>query len=605
MFSVTKTYKKTYSVMFSVPKSESERRQAIMQCIRTTLVKYPDDIRGRRRARVAQDILIYHIYEEKDISYKIKSRFKAMANRAWDGVGSFLSACLPKCLHLKRTKQRFLFALDCFLYTLSSLRILCVSTLDCVSDISIIYAVYQSLNKIHNLFNFFTEEYIDKESDEVDVLPMAQALRSGWGKSKTKLRAVILLKNITNANANLTRELVNACNVTEEDYEKFGEDLEMLQNIFSKYLKNLFFVFSLTILKQSGRAVLLAYINSTIVYGSSGMIMAVLLFSFNFLLSPFLHFWEMIKVSVCLHDPEKEVLTHALCYNKDISLARNRYVFSITEAFAESLSSCRTQLGFYFAFSYIVGTQPEYKTVDCIANTLLAENRGIFTFYAKGWHGMPKLVFSAMMSLFAISQAQYNVYKTRHEFDMTLSGKLVYFFSAMLAAFVKIAASVMFYTVSLIFVIDPKSSDSQILVSVLPTIFIYYFQTKIVSLVDWWTTAEGESGYSLFPNTGFIWPSTSNLELERSRLKRMRLRDLGIPKKTDGKAKIAKRMFTKYVFAKSSLWHVDIIIPFMGFCTNFRLGRHPNYYGFGKESRERFQRRFGLTLGNISSYKLF
>ena len=71
MFSVTKTYKKTYSVMFSVPKSESERRQAIMQCIRTTLVKYPDDIRGRRRARVAQDILIYHIYEEKDISYKI------------------------------------------------------------------------------------------------------------------------------------------------------------------------------------------------------------------------------------------------------------------------------------------------------------------------------------------------------------------------------------------------------------------------------------------------------------------------------------------------------------------------------------------------------
>ena len=56
---------------------------------------------------------------------------------------------------------------------------------------------------------------------------MAQALRSGWGKSKTKLRAVILLKNITNGNANLTRELVTACNVTEEDYEKFGQDLEI------------------------------------------------------------------------------------------------------------------------------------------------------------------------------------------------------------------------------------------------------------------------------------------------------------------------------------------------------------------------------------------
>ena len=36
-------------------------RQEMFQCIRTTLVQHPDDIRGRRRANVAREILKYKV----------------------------------------------------------------------------------------------------------------------------------------------------------------------------------------------------------------------------------------------------------------------------------------------------------------------------------------------------------------------------------------------------------------------------------------------------------------------------------------------------------------------------------------------------------------
>ena len=58
--------------------------------------------------------------------------------------------------------------------------------------------------------------------------------------------------------------------------------------------------------------------------------------------------------------------------------------------------------------------------------TLLEENSSLFTMEEKGWHGMSVLGFSAFMSLISITMAQFSVYTTRHEFDMTLSGKAIY-----------------------------------------------------------------------------------------------------------------------------------------------------------------------------------
>ena len=86
-------------------------------------------------------------------------------------------------------------------------------------------------------------------------------------------------------------------------------------------------------------------------------------------------------------------------------------------------------------------------SVDCIGQALLEKERGILTFKATGWHGIPLLAFSAMMSLVSITLAQFNVYKTRHEFEMTIFGKFFYLSSALLAAFVKIAVHVMYYSI--------------------------------------------------------------------------------------------------------------------------------------------------------------
>ena len=72
--------------------------------------------------------------------------------------------------------------------------------------------------------------------------------------------------------------------------------------------------------------------------------------------------------------------------------------------------------------------------------------KGIFTFKTPGWHGMPVLAFSAMMSLISITFAQFNMYKTRHEFDMTKLGKLLYLSSALLLVFAKLCGQIMIFT---------------------------------------------------------------------------------------------------------------------------------------------------------------
>ena len=42
--------------------SEEVKRRSLMQCLRTTLVNHPDDLRGRRRANKARQILINYVY---------------------------------------------------------------------------------------------------------------------------------------------------------------------------------------------------------------------------------------------------------------------------------------------------------------------------------------------------------------------------------------------------------------------------------------------------------------------------------------------------------------------------------------------------------------
>ena len=47
-------------------------RQEMFQCLRTTLVQHPNDIRGRRRANEARKILLYDVYKDNEIRLTVK-----------------------------------------------------------------------------------------------------------------------------------------------------------------------------------------------------------------------------------------------------------------------------------------------------------------------------------------------------------------------------------------------------------------------------------------------------------------------------------------------------------------------------------------------------
>ena len=49
-----------------------EQRQELFQCIRTTLVLHPEDVRGRRRANAAREILKYDVIKVSKYDYVVK-----------------------------------------------------------------------------------------------------------------------------------------------------------------------------------------------------------------------------------------------------------------------------------------------------------------------------------------------------------------------------------------------------------------------------------------------------------------------------------------------------------------------------------------------------
>ena len=60
------------------------KKTEMYQCLRTTLVRHPNDLRGRRRANRAWQILMYHVFDDTDCFYHIESCFMSCYS------------CLPK-----------------------------------------------------------------------------------------------------------------------------------------------------------------------------------------------------------------------------------------------------------------------------------------------------------------------------------------------------------------------------------------------------------------------------------------------------------------------------------------------------------------------------
>lgn len=57
----------------SIGNFSAELRQSVLQCLKTTLVLFPEDIKGRRRARLAAEIFLSEVLKEQSFFGKIKS----------------------------------------------------------------------------------------------------------------------------------------------------------------------------------------------------------------------------------------------------------------------------------------------------------------------------------------------------------------------------------------------------------------------------------------------------------------------------------------------------------------------------------------------------
>ena len=110
----------------------------------------------------------------------------------------------------------------------------------------------------------------------------------------------------------------------------------------------------------------------------------------------------------------------------------------------------------------------------------------IFTLKVFAWYGIPRLAFSAIMSLISITLAQVSLYKTRHGFDMTFLGQVSYTASTLIATFVKLSFHVIFYAIFLIYAIDQEIRTSS-MASSCRTLKFSTFNPRSSSLwTGWW-----------------------------------------------------------------------------------------------------------------------
>jgi len=134
----------SYISLKQIKRKRSEGRRRMMQCLRTTLVAHPDDIRGRRRANMARQILINHVYEEPDCFFKIERCIEEITK-----------SCLsPKA---RRRWSKF----QCWF---NAMRAALLWFLDVCSDVSVIFAIMYSIDQI---IHFKTATELGKGGEDI------------------------------------------------------------------------------------------------------------------------------------------------------------------------------------------------------------------------------------------------------------------------------------------------------------------------------------------------------------------------------------------------------------------------------------------------------
>ena len=105
--------------------SMEKNRQSSYQCLRTTLVRYPDDIRGRRRANEARKILEYEVLGDEDFFHTLELTW----DNFYDKYATF-GKPMVKWIYSE------IFAFLCVV------RVLVTSALDVYSDVLVLEAIF-------------------------------------------------------------------------------------------------------------------------------------------------------------------------------------------------------------------------------------------------------------------------------------------------------------------------------------------------------------------------------------------------------------------------------------------------------------------------------
>ena len=277
-------------------------------------------------------------------------------------------------------------------------------------------------------------------------------------------------------------------------------------------------------------------------------------------------------------------------------LYRCRYGGKINEAFIESQATLRVQVGYYLAFSF-VASLPQWDKVDCIAKAIIGSELHIFKFETYAWHGLPILAVSAITSVFSITMAKYSMYQSKHEFDMAILGKVLYFLGSLGAVIAKLSSQVIFVmSLNAWAMSKDLNPNLELLLIVLPHVSIHVFHNIKDFFINYKTTKPHEKS-GPYLSIKFLTTTTRQYTLQRWRFSKD---DGPKPAKTNFMRKINE--FIHKWYARSCLrdehwyWNCLIILP------GLHLQRpifHPDVYGFDQypKSRKRFQGRFILSIG--------
>ena len=274
-----------------------------------------------------------------------------------------------------------------------------------------------------------------------------------------------------------------------------------------------------------------------------------------------------------------------------------RYLASINEAYAESQVTCRIQLSFYFAFSLIV-SQPKWEMADCIMKEALPQDTGLFTFNVQGWHYMPILLFSSLSSVLAITMAQFNFYKTRHEYEMTVVGKVCYIFSTLFLVIAKLSGQVLmtvgFYCLVLSSNYGNVAQFFLLAVPLILTHYIYNLKNYVINII---CASKYDSGYKL--DSKFL-PTTARLGIEMDKFKDVNKNSKSSPQKILELCYFGGENFEKLSTTLKSIC-MCICVPWncMIDGSAARANINPGVFNFRNtiKSRNKYRSRFITALG--------